>query len=160
MRCRARTIVQRSKRWRASRPQLKRDPLGSTLFGHPACTCASPFTRATKTQSAKRGLFSALYELRDEGRLTDYELIWFNEQGQWFNAHLKGPKPLNDPAAIMWFKSTATEHIARMRALAALLEHKDMSVATFESEKPGYILYEDEYQVAAIPFSRETFGSG
>jgi len=60
----------------------------------------------------------------------------------------------------MWFKSTATEHIARMRALAELLDHKDMTVATFESEKPGYVLYEDEHQVAAIPFARETFRSG
>jgi len=107
----------------------------------------------------EKGLFSALYELRDEGRLTGYELIWFNEQAQWFNAHLKAPKALNDPAAIMWFKSTATEHIARMRALAELLEHKDMTVATFESAKPGYVLYEDEHQVAAIPFARETFRS-
>src|SRR2546425_6972016 len=59
----------------------------------------------------EKGLFSALYELRDEGRLTDYELVWFTEQAQWFNAHLKAPKALDDPAAIMWFKSTATEHI-------------------------------------------------
>ena len=47
-----------------------------------------------------------------------------------------------------------------MRALAELLDHKDMTVATFESEKPGYVLYEDEHQVAAIPFARETFRSG
>ena len=108
----------------------------------------------------EKGLFTALYALRDAGQLTDYEATWFEEQERWFRVHLKRPKPLNEPAAILWFKPTAIEHIARMRALAALLDHKDTPVAALETEKPGYVVYEDEHQVAAIPFTRETFNAG
>ena len=44
-----------------------------------------------------------------------------------------------------------------MRALAALLEHKDTAVDVIESDRPGYVIYEDEHQIAAVPFVRETF---
>ena len=103
-----------------------------------------------------QGLFTAIYQLEKEGRLADYEAVWFGEQERWFNEHLKRPNPLNDRRAILWFKATAMEHIARMRALAALLEHKDTLVDVIQTDKPGYFVYEDEYQVAAIPFERET----
>jgi len=48
------------------------------------------------------------------------------------------------------------EHIRNMRALAALLEQKGISVEELRPDKPGYVVYEDEQQVAAIPFSNET----
>jgi hypothetical protein len=67
------------------------------------------------------------------------------------------PPDLNEPMAILWFKDTATEHISRMRALCALLEHKDIAVDVIQTEKPGDIIYEDALQVAAIPYVRETF---
>ncbi|HZS57690.1 MAG TPA: hypothetical protein VFA43_00370 [Gemmatimonadaceae bacterium] len=43
-----------------------------------------------------------------------------------------------------------------MRQLVTLLEHKDVAVEELRTDKPGYIVYEDEHQVAAVPFS-ETF---
>jgi len=119
------------------------------------------FAIHSRDEDSKRekGLFTALYALRDAGQLTDYEAAWFDEQERWFRTNLKRPKALDDPAAILWFKSTATEHITRMRALAALLDHKDTPVAAFETDKPGYVVYEDAHQVAAIPFGRETFSA-
>jgi hypothetical protein len=59
--------------------------------------------------------------------------------------------------AISWFKLSATEHVSRMRELVALLEHKDIAVEEFRTDKPGYIVYDDAHQVAAIPFTNETF---
>lgn len=59
--------------------------------------------------------------------------------------------------AISWLKLSATEHVAHMRQLVALLEHKDIAVEEFLTDKPGYIVYEDDHQVAAIPFTNETF---
>jgi hypothetical protein len=103
------------------------------------------------------GLFTILYRLEKAGRLAEYESVWFEEQERWFNEHLAKPEPLQDPKAILWFKASALEHIGRMRALAALLEHKDTHVDVVESDRPGYVIYEDEHQVAAVPFARETF---
>jgi hypothetical protein len=33
------------------------------------------------------------------------------------------------------------------------LEDKDIGVRELRTERPGYILYEDEHQVAAMPFA-------
>jgi hypothetical protein len=43
-----------------------------------------------------------------------------------------------------------------MRELVALLEHKSLAVEELRTERPGYLVYEDEYQVAAMPFEGET----
>ena len=112
----------------------------------------------------ERGVFSALYDLEDRGQLLPYELHWFRAAEAWFNENLNRPKRLarsdrpNAPErAITWLKLTATEHISKMRELAALLEHKDILVRELRTDRPGYIVYEDDHQVAAIPFSRDTF---
>ena len=106
----------------------------------------------------EKGVFTALYELTDKHMLSNYELRWFAEQEVWFSKHLKRPRGIKEhPTAILWFKDTAAEHISRMRALCALLEHKDIAIAYFETMKPGRIVYQDEHQVAAVPYVRETF---
>ena len=109
-----------------------------------------------ETSQRGQGLFTAIYELEKKGRLAEYEAAWFSEQERWFNKHLERPEPLKSPLAILWFKSTAFEHITRMRALAALVEHKDTVVEVIQTDRPGYVVYEDEYQVAAIPFGQDT----
>src|SRR5256885_2310981 len=113
--------------------------------------------RRDEASRRDQGLFTALYALADSGHLSNYERVWFEEQERWFTRHLKRPHGLTQPSAVLWFKASATEHIARMRALSALLQHKDVAVEVLETGKPGYVVYADEHQVAAIPFTRETF---
>lgn len=112
----------------------------------------------------QRGIFSALYALERDGRLASYETDWFRAIEEWFNVHLKRPDRLawssrpNAPRrAITWLKMSATEHVSRMRELVALLEYKDIPVEELRTDNPGYIVYEDEHQVAAIPFGSKTF---
>lgn len=109
-----------------------------------------------------RGLFSALYRLQREGQLSTSETQWFEEIEAWFNKHLRAPdrlssKPSAPKTAITWLKASANEHVRRMRELVTLLAHKDVLVEELKTDRPGYILYEDEYQVAAVPFRTETF---
>ena len=110
------------------------------------------------------GIFSALYALERHGELAPYELEWFRAAETWFNEHLRRPdrlawssRPNAPKRAITWFKASATDHVTRMRELVALLEHKAIAVDEFHSERPGYIVYEDEHQVAAMPFENESF---
>lgn len=110
-----------------------------------------------------RGIFSALYTLEEAGELADYELVWFRQIERWFNRNLARPKRLawssrpNAPErAISWLKMSAKAHVRQMRQLMVLLEHKGIPVQELRTEKPGYILYEDRHQVAAIPFPNET----
>jgi hypothetical protein len=111
-----------------------------------------------------RGVFSALYALERKGELGVGEIEWFREAESWLNSNLPRPsrfawsaRPNAPERALSWFKDTATLHIARVRELTALLEHKGIPVAELRTDKPGYVLYEDDYQVVAMPFGRETF---
>jgi hypothetical protein len=108
------------------------------------------------------GVFSVLYDLESQGELADHELTWFRELESWFSKHLARPQRLawsarpNAPErAITWFKISASDHVRRMRELASLLEHKDIPVQELRTDRPGYIVYEDEHQVAAVPFTGE-----
>jgi hypothetical protein len=112
----------------------------------------------------RRGIFSALYALERRGELAAYELSWFRAAETWFNEHLPQPdrlawsgRPNAPERAISWLKASATEHVSRMRELMALLEHKGIPVEELWTDRPGYVVYEDDHQVAAMPFEKETF---
>jgi|SRR3954449_8656437 hypothetical protein len=111
----------------------------------------------------QRGIFQALYTLEKEGLLEPHELTWFRDIERWFNRYLERPNRLawstrpNAPErAILWLRMTANEHLRNLRQLVALLEHKGVPVEELRTEKPGYVVYEDAHQVAAIPFPNET----
>jgi len=116
--------------------------------------------RATDEDSLRlKGLFQACYDLRNQGQLADYEKTWFKETVRWFDKHLDAPARLSRSRrsgahenAISWFRATASDHIAKIRELAALLEHHGVSTHMIQTERPGYVVHEDEFQIAAIPF--------
>ncbi len=114
--------------------------------------------RPQSGSSLGTGLFTELYRLSEAGDLTPAEVAWFAEQEQWFNEHLARPANVADGRAVLWFRATATEHVRRMRALAALLEARDIEVAEFKSERPGSIVYEDAAQIAAVPYRDSVAG--
>jgi phosphoglycolate phosphatase-like HAD superfamily hydrolase len=110
------------------------------------------------------GLFRVIYALEKAGVLADYELDWFYAAEAWFDKHLHRPstyswssRPNTPGRAISWLKASAQEHVTRMRELAALLEHRDVVVQELQTDRPGYVVYEDEHQVIAVPFSSDTF---
>jgi hypothetical protein len=112
----------------------------------------------------EQGIFTAIYELEERGDLAPHEALWFHEIECWFSRHLRAPtrltrsrKPNARKRAICWLKFSAVEHVSRIREAVALLEYKGEPVQELQTERPGYVVYEDEFQVAAVPFGRETF---
>lgn len=108
----------------------------------------------------RQGLFQSLVEIRERNELYGYELERVKEIHEWFNANLKKPstfsrsnKPHALNKAISWFKDSADTHISYMRELAAILENHGLRIDVIRTERPGYIVYEDEHQVTAEPFS-------
>lgn len=108
------------------------------------------------------GIFHAAGELRDHGVLEDWEATELGEIRDWFNEHLEKPdrftasKPpfyRKQARAIAWFKDTAGEHIERVRQMATILERHGVVVHTYRADRVGYIVYEDEFQIVAEPFS-------
>ena len=52
-----------------------------------------------------------------------------------------------------WFKASATVHLAKVREMSYIVEQNDEYVRVIKTRCPGYIVYEDEYQVVAEPFA-------
>jgi len=55
--------------------------------------------------------------------------------------------------AISWFKPTADECIKKMQEFAGILYAHDIPTKIIKSRKLGYVVYEDECQIVAQPFS-------
>jgi hypothetical protein len=60
---------------------------------------------------------------------------------------------IRKPQAINWFKTAATLHISKMREFQTILERNGIDVEIMTTTRPGYIVYEDRFQVAAYPFA-------
>jgi len=111
------------------------------------------------------GVFQALYRLEREGKLYPHEETRWKLVKDWFNTKLAKPtrftasKPpyyRKKNRAISWFKDSANEHIAHIRELIAILEDHNIAVRMLKTERVGYVVYEDEYQVMAEPFADMT----
>lgn len=111
------------------------------------------------------GVFHAVWNLRDGGGLYAHEEEHHDSVRWWFHENLERPtrftasKPpfyRKKSRAISWFKDSATQHLARVRELVAILETNGVPVRMLKAQRVGYVVYEDKYQVVAEPFSDMT----
>src|SRR5262245_46477069 len=101
------------------------------------------------------GVFQAAFRLRDRGRLGRDAARRFEGLRQWFNASLPVPTRFSRSKgrpAVCWFKAEATEHLGKIRELVALLEGQGVRIRRLRTRRPGYVVYEDAFQVTAVPF--------
>ena len=108
----------------------------------------------------RRGVFQAAYALRSSGAMTKYEEARLADTLRWFDAHLEKPtqlarsrRPHRAAQAICWFKAGAAEHLGRIREVRHILDGYGVTVDAITTHRPGYIVYEDPFQVAAHPFA-------
>jgi hypothetical protein len=102
------------------------------------------------------GVLTAARLLRDQGELYSYESERLEEIFDWFNEHLPCP-PFGQklrsgewtPDTVAWFRSEAKEPVGRMWDIVAILKEHGIAVRMVTAERPGTIVYEDEYQVVA-----------
>ena len=116
-------------------------------------------TRQHPDTGVQMGIFQTNELLPPYGQLADWDEARLAALKEWFNTNLERPervarsrRPNGHHAAISWFKNTAVEHIARARELAALLEEYGVPTRMLTTDRPGYVVYEDEYQIVAEPF--------
>jgi len=110
------------------------------------------------------GVFQAIYKLPESGALSEHEMEQDDLIGEWFDKNLRKPNRLTAAKppfyrkknrAISWFKDSAREHISQVRSLVAILRAHGISVQTLKTDRVGYVVYEDEYQIVAEPFGGE-----
>src|SRR5579871_2338394 len=102
------------------------------------------------------GVFTEARLLRDEGKLYAYEVELLEETYAWFNDHLPCPPfgaNLRSGAwtrdAVAWFRDDAGECLRRIWDLVFLLREYGVPVRLVTAERPGKVVYRDDYQVVA-----------
>jgi hypothetical protein len=108
----------------------------------------------------RSGVFQAMYDLLDSPQLSQDRRVRLDEIRMWFKQNLATPerlalstKPHRKDQAIGWFKESAVEHMTQVRAMILILEAHGLAVERIRTRRPGYVVYEDEHQVAAYPFA-------
>lgn len=114
------------------------------------------------------GVFQAAAKLRETGSLSEIEVAQLKDLSDWFDKNLKKPARFNRTKSkgyyrrktkgISWFKSSASEHLNRIRDFTVILEQHGVHVRMISTDRPGYITYEDDIQVVAEPFSDTIVG--
>ena len=102
------------------------------------------------------GVITEARLLRDRGELHSYESERLEEIFDWLNEHLPCP-PFGEKLrsgewtrdAVTWFRPEAKGPIGRMWDIVAILQEHGVSIRMVTSERPGKIVYEDDYQVVA-----------
>jgi hypothetical protein len=122
------------------------------------------FVRVATTQTdwnsyQNEGVFQRAYDLYHSGKLEPDDASRLEDVLNWFERNLPLPdRSKIHPRAIFWFKPAAGEPARRIWQLAARVKKHEATVQLLKTRRPGYILYEDDFQVAAVPF-RDTFKS-
>jgi hypothetical protein len=124
-------------------------------------------TRQHPATGVQMGIFQTELLMPPYGRVAEWDEARLKAIKDWFNEHLEKPervarsrRPNGAHAAVGWFKASAVEHIARARDLASLLESYGISTQMVTTDRPGYVVYEDEFQIAAEPFLPELHDRG
>ena len=111
----------------------------------------------------EEGLFRTAYRLRDSSRVEEEDRRTLAELLRWFGDNLASPDRLNRSKSkgfyrrttrgIAWFKDSATDCLARMHRMKIILEKYGHPVTMLTQTRVGYVVYEDDLQVVAEPFS-------
>jgi hypothetical protein len=108
----------------------------------------------------RQGLFQAAYDLIAANVLSADDVVALKTDLGWFSDELDAPDRFSRSRrataarrAISWFKSSATEHISRMHAVCRILNEHGLPTTMLTTDRPGYVVYEDEHQIAAEPFA-------
>ena len=99
----------------------------------------------------RQGVFVLAYALAESGQLDSAAEAQLRNVLDWFKYNLVSPRQV-DPKAIFWFKADATAVTKRIWDLVEQLRSHGVDVEMLRTVRPGYVVYEDAQQIAAIPF--------
>lgn len=113
-----------------------------------------------KDSGERLGIFQAAARLRDNGELDEAEQVWLAEVWSYFTRQLDAPTRFRrgggvaaQRSGISWMKDSAHEHVRRLHELANLLRRHGVAVEMLITARPGYVVWEDQNQVLAVPFA-------
>lgn len=111
----------------------------------------------------RTGAIRAAHLLKGDSTLPDADREALESLLDWFDDNLPSPARFNRTKSkgyyrrraigLSWLKSAAHDHLSRMRELCKILQRHGHFITLLKEARPGYVLYEDEYQVVAEPFA-------
>jgi hypothetical protein len=108
----------------------------------------------------RTGFFRTAYALWRESKLPQPDATELRALLDWFSDNLAIPQRFAaskgtsaQGTGISWVRASAHQHVSRLRRLAALIETSGIFVAELRTTRPGYVLYQDDHQVVALPFA-------
>lgn len=116
--------------------------------------------RKNEDSHVEQGIFQAAALALEWQTVTGGDADELNEIRAWFSANLDKPASFgreNLHRGICWFKTGAIEHISKIWEMVRVLERNGIFVKKTRTEMPGYMIYEDEWQIVAEPFRKDTF---
>ncbi len=119
--------------------------------------------RKSAGQASREGFFCTAYTLLDTPELDPEIACQIEDLLGWFRENLPIPSKFDktkskgfyrrETKGLSWFKETADAPLAKSYELVTLLSECGYRIDTLRAKRVGYVVYEDEYQVVAEPFS-------
>lgn len=107
----------------------------------------------------EQGIFQAAARAVERRHIAGADADEMKELERWFDKNLSKPTSFGRNKlrlGICWFKTTATEHISRIWEMVHILERNGVYIQKIRTDRPGYVIYEDEWQLVAEPFRKGT----
>ncbi len=107
----------------------------------------------------EQGVFQAASRALENQSITGSDADELHTLRHWFNENLEKPTSFGRGSlglGICWFKLAAAEHINQLWQMVRILERHGIYVRKIKTDKPGYVVYEDEWQLVAEPFRKGT----
>jgi hypothetical protein len=115
--------------------------------------------REDEDSHVEQGIFQAAAQALEWQDITGSDADELNELRGWFSENLEKPTSFGRDKlrlGICWFKTQSTEHISRIWEMVKILERHGIYVKKIRTDRPGYVIYEDEWQLVAEPFRKGT----
>ncbi|HEY4354721.1 MAG TPA: hypothetical protein VGN16_03160 [Acidobacteriaceae bacterium] len=115
--------------------------------------------RKDESSNVEQGIFQAAGEATRAQLIRGADLRQLDQLREWFGDNLERPTSFGRtrlPLGICWFKTSSSDHIARIWEMVQILERNGVYVKKIRTDRPGYVVYEDEWQLVAEPFRKGT----
>lgn len=112
-------------------------------------------TRERNSNPSEQGVIHAAILALEWNEIAGSDTEELRRLFAWFDVHLKGPISSGRDKrrrGVSWFKTSSTEHLSRIADICKILERNGFLTKRISTDAPGYLIYEDEYQIVAEPF--------
>lgn len=112
-----------------------------------------------------KGMFTLAYELIQARVLSNNDEALLKGSLKWVEVNIPIPTRFSrtsneyrkNTGGLCWLKSESDEVVSKHWNIKNIVEITGYSIRLVKTENPGKMVYEDEFQIVALPFSNQKF---